>query len=172
MSIHIKTGDKWHTCASVHVNVSGTWHTCRQVYVKTGDAWHKCIFTSKSTTKTFKNPLGNPKSGTQDDTVTLSNVKNGSEIKITGKWTSYQVDGQAMFGVGAKNATPITAYYFQAEVDKKWYWFPKAKMPTTSTAFTVKFKATSTSVTLYLRSSVYCVVTDGKVTYTEEGYFD
>ena len=167
MSIHIKTGDKWYTCASVHVNVSGTWHTCRQVYVKTGDAWHKCLLNTSTKTESLASPLTRLK----DYTVNCTNVKKNSTIKVTGHWKTDLTEWNTGLGIGTKNATPTTGYKFQAEIDYKWYWFPKSTNKTYDADFTINFTATSTSATLYIRASAM-TVTNCKVTYTQEGYFD
>ena len=168
MSIHIKTGDKWYTCASVHVNVSGTWHTCRQVYVKTGDAWHKCLLNTSTKTVTLTTPFAT----LHDYKVDLTNIKNGSTITITGIWKSPDAYANALLGIGPSHAVPQTSYSFRAEIDYKWYWFPKGTQPTTETNFTVKFTAKSTSDTFYCRAARNCVVKNCKISYTQEGYFD
>ena len=171
MSIHIKTGDKWHTCASVHVNVSGTWHTCKQIYVNVSGTWHKCILITKSATITCSSPLGHGTGNAYK--ATLSNVKNGSTITITGNFSAISTDHALL--IGATGAT------LNGGKSGSWSW---SKFSPTSqkqylgvthvskNPFSITAKATSTSVVMELCSTTNLNVTGCKIAYTQEGYFD
>lgn len=156
MSIHIKTGDAWHTCASVHVNVSGTWHTCKQVYVNASGTWKPCILSSQS--KTVNGPTA------YNATVTLSNVKNGSTVKVTGhaattQWdvdTGEPIDRRVTFT--ATGATPDT---------HNETWTKRG-----SVDFSYNFTATSTTVKITRGAPNLGAfsITNCKIQYTEEYY--
>ncbi len=167
MSIHIKTGDAWHTCASVHVNVSGAWHTCKQVYINVSGTWKPCILVSQS--KTIN--LGTL---TADKTQSLSNVKKGSTIKITGNYRTRSYDGEGtalgvgrLYGLKATGAT-LPSNYGAYDGDNGWRFYNNL-----NGTYTLNLTATSTSVSITIRgpsieSGGYHK--DCKITYTEEYY--
>lgn len=158
MSIHIKTGDAWHTCASVHVNVSGTWHTCKQVYIKTGDAWHPCILSSK--TVSVDGPANNKAS------VTLSNVKNGSTVKYSGTILNPNGDPNGEgWGMGIDVKFTVT----NASVS---FFTASAASYQTQANFSGSFKANSTSIVITNTRSAgnNAGFKNFKIEYTQEYY--
>jgi len=156
MSVHIKTGDAWHTCASVHVNVSGTWHTCRQVYVNVSGTWYKCL--QNTSTVTVNGPslgLGNG--------VTVSGITVGTTVRLTG--TYYPPNGSARLHVVYTNCS------------KNADWKDYNNVQSANFSFSVTANKSTISVEMgTVRDGMHWESTGGlsncKISYTTTGYFD